>query len=125
MKRKRTKSFNSRIVAAQALFYINTLIWLGFAVYMFYDMAAVDNNGFAILIISIFMLGNAGAMFLSGFMLGKRQKWIYYFAIAFLGINIFLTFTDQFGIYDLLTLIIDLVLLVILFSIGRTYLSQT
>jgi hypothetical protein len=53
------------------------------------------------------MSGNAAAMLGSGFRLGKQQKRFYYFALAALVVNTILTLTDEYGIFDFITLIID------------------
>ena len=68
------------------------------------------------------MLGNIGAMPISGFLIGKYNKWFFNFTVLVLVGNIVLTFTDQFGFFDFATLIIDLVLLGILISIRKRYL---
>jgi hypothetical protein len=70
------------------------------------------------------MLGNAAAMVFSGVLIHRRIRWGYYFSLAVLALNILLTFTDQFGIADFLTLLVDIVLLMILFSFQRLYFSK-
>lgn len=124
MKKKSNESFNLRLKAAQFLFYLNAIIWLGFSVYLVLEMAYFD-NGVSTLIIGLFMLGNAGAMLLSGIMLGKRNKWFYYFAILVLAINIILAFTDQLGLADLVTFMIDGILLGILISLGGAFSNKS
>jgi hypothetical protein len=52
----------------------------------------------------------------------KRNSLILKFAVAFLIANIVLTITDQFGIYDLLVLIVDAVLLALLIQYRRLFL---
>jgi hypothetical protein len=70
------------------------------------------------------MLGNVAAMCLSGILLGWRNQWFYFFAVFVLVINIVLTVTDQFGFFDLATLILDLVIFWLLISIRKNYLSH-
>lgn len=60
------------------------------------------------------MAGNAAAMLLAGLCLAKPNIIYLYFAIALLVVNILLTFTDQFGLLDFITLLIDLALLSLL-----------
>lgn len=60
-------------------------------------------------------------MIFSGWGIGRTQKGLYFLAIAVLIVNIILTITDEFGILDLVTLIIDLVLLGILLAIRNQY----
>lgn len=125
MNKRRAKAFNTRLIIAQALFFLNTFIWLGLAAYVLYDMTVINNNRLSAVLVGIFMLGNAAMMLVNGILLGKRQTWAYYFAVFVLTVNIILTFTDQFGFWDLLTLIVDLILFVILLSIRKPYLSKS
>jgi hypothetical protein len=103
---------------AQRLFFLNAAIWLVFGIESV--VRFVGNGGLRVtaLLVAILMFGNAGAMALSGVLLGKRRMLFYLFALAVLAVNVLLTFTDQFGAFDLITLIIDLVLLGILI-VGR------
>lgn len=125
MNKRKAKSLNTRIVAAQALFFLNTLIWLGLAAYVLYDMAVINDNRLPAVLVGIFMLGNAAMMLVSGILLGRRQTWAYYFAVFVLVVNVIWAFTDRFGFWDLLALIVDLILLVMLLSIRKPYLSKS
>jgi hypothetical protein len=49
----------------------------------------------------------------------KNQKLFTLLGVAYLSINILLTITDQFGILDLITLILDIILLVLLIVLWR------
>ena len=112
----------SRIKFSQGLFFLNALIWLAFGTYTLFGMAGRYPNQIILYVVGVMMLGNVGAMTLSGILLGRQNKWFYYFAIFVLVINILLTFTDQVGIFDLATLVIDLALFGILISIRKQYL---
>ncbi len=125
MNKRIAKALNTKLIVARALFFVNTLIWLGLASYVLYDMAVINTNRLSAILVGVFMLGNAAMMLVSGITLGKRQTWTYYFVILVLVVNILLTFTDQFGFWDLLTLIIDLILFGILLSIRKPYLSNS
>jgi hypothetical protein len=107
---------------AQILFFINALIWLGFGLYTLVGMASRYPGQIVVYIVGVLMLGNVAAMALSGFLLGKQNK-MFFFAIFVLFINILLTFTDQFGLFDLATFVLDLVLLATLISIRKQYLT--
>ena len=124
MKRKEKYYFDVKLKIARAMFFLNALIWLGFSIYLFREMTRND-NGLSATLIAVFMLGNAVAMFASGLLIYKRIKWGYYFSVAVLALNILLTFTDQFGIADFLTLLVDIVLLMILVSFTRLYFSKS
>lgn len=115
----------SKTKAAQALFYLNALIWLGFGLYTLVNMLGRYPDGaITVYVIGFMMLGNVGAMCLSGILLGWQNKWFYFFSIFVLVSNVVLTVTDQFGFFDLATLILDLVIFWLLISIRKNYLSH-
>lgn len=74
------------------------------------------------LIIAALMLGNAAAMWVSGYGLGKNRKIFYYFGIVVLFVNLVLTVTDQVGLIDWITLVIDLVLAGLFLATRKSYL---
>jgi hypothetical protein len=116
---------NQRIKISQILFYLNSLIWVGLGIF---SLARVSGNTSAspitLWIVALLMFGNAAAMLVNGLILAKRQGIFYIFALVVLGINILLTFTDQFGTLDLITLLIDLILLVMLISVRKAFFSK-
>ncbi len=65
-------------------------------------------------IIAIMMFGNAAALLVCAWGVTTGKQWGYLLAIAVLLINILLTFTDQVGLMDLLTVLIDIGLLLLL-----------
>jgi len=56
--------------------------------------------------------------------IGTGNKLYYFFGILVLAGNIFLTFTDEFGLFDLLTLIVNIILLVLLIVTRSKYLTD-
>lgn len=66
------------------------------------------------LVIAFLMFANAAALLICGLGIASGKSWFYLLAIAVLAVNILLTVTDQFGIIDLLTLLLDLSLLTLL-----------
>ena len=111
----------SLIKVAQGLFFLNAAIWLLFGAVSLLRMANNSSQIVAALIISVLMLGNVGAMLMAGVGIGKRNQWFYYFGLAVLAINIILTITDEFGVFDLITLILDLVLVGLLIAMKSYY----
>ena len=98
--------------AAQILFYLNAAIWLVLGVSTLVRLASGESDqSTSMWVVGVLVLGNAAAMLLAGIALGKPRWPFYAFALAVLVVNIVLTFTDQFGILDLLTLLVDLALL--------------
>ena len=96
---------------ARILFYLMAATWLVFAV--FSVVRLLDRLGSPVtpFLVAIFMMGNVAAMALAGLLLGRPHKLWHLFALAVLLVNIVLTFPDEFGLFDLLTLIVDLVIL--------------
>ena len=75
--------------------------------------------------VAIMMFGNAYAMMISGIGILSRRKIFYLLALAVIIVNIVLTFTDQFGLFDFVTLVIDGVILALLIaSWGRFFSSE-
>ncbi len=73
------------------------------------------------IIMALLMLGNAAAMLISGLGLGMYSRLLYIFAVLVIGINILLTFPDQLGVYDIVTVALDLIILGLLIAIRRRY----
>jgi hypothetical protein len=112
------KKLWSRIDAmrlAQALFCLNALIWFLFGAISLARLAARNpEQSMTRWIVAILMFGNAAAMLISAWLIGRNKKAFYIIAVAVLLVNIVLTFTDQVGLSDLITLIVDMILLAIL-----------
>jgi|MudIll2142460700_1097286.scaffolds.fasta_scaffold507011_2 uncharacterized membrane protein (DUF2068 family) len=110
------------IKIARWLFILNAAIWLAFGLYTLVRMSGEGwGSPIAMVVIAILMAGNAGLMFLIGVCLKGVKQWAYYLAIAVLIVNIILTFTDQFGLLDLATLLLDLVILTLLLAARVEY----
>ena len=108
---------------AQGLFFLNAAIWLVFGIVSVVRLVGNAGQGVAAMVVAFLMFGNAGAMALSGALLGQRRLLFYLFALAVLAVNIVLTFTDQVGALDWLTFTIDLVLLGILIVARKQFIG--
>jgi hypothetical protein len=109
---------------AQALFLFNAAIWLTFGFVSLFRMTSpAVLNQTAALIIAALMFGNVAALLVAGFGLGTRRRLFFLFAIAVLLVNILLTFTDQVGVFDVSTLVIDMITLGLLIA-GRSAFFQ-
>jgi len=105
------------IRAAQILLYINAAIWIVLGIATLLRMSQTNpESPFLLWIIAILMAGNASMMLLSGWGLGTGHRLFYYLALIVMAVNIILTFTDQFGLLDFLTLVIDLAILALLIA---------
>jgi len=65
------------------------------------------------LIVLLFLNAILFAVF--SFLIEKKKKWLFYLIVLFLLANIVLTVTDQVGIFDVLVLVIDFMLLNLVF----------
>jgi transcriptional regulator with XRE-family HTH domain len=64
--------------AAQALFVVNTVIWVAFAVATWIRGAGAGGDGVVgAAVVAVLMLGNAAAMLASGILLGRQQQRYY------------------------------------------------
>ena len=115
-----------RIRTAQVLFLLNAAIWLDIGIISMVRAATRHpEQVVTVWVIAILMFGNVGAMALSAWGLAKHRKLFYSFALFVLAVNILLTFTDQFGIIDLLTLGLDLILFGLLITVRHEYLYHS
>jgi hypothetical protein len=105
---------------AQALFFLNAAIWLAFGVAALIRMKDSQLQPVAALVVGILMFGNAAAMLLCGIFIGRGNRLWFNLAAAVLAINILLTFTDQVGLLDWITLAIDLLLVGFLMAAWKT-----
>lgn len=111
------------IKTAQLLFYLNALIWFVLGLVSWVSIG--DHQAIPAYLrwtITLLMFGNASFMLFSGWGLGRGSRWLYLLALGVLAANIILTFTDQVGTLDWITLVIDLLLLGILITIRKKYL---
>jgi hypothetical protein len=110
------------VQAAQFLFYINAAIWLLLGITTLVRLASgATDQTMTMWVVGILALSNGAAMLLAGIGIGKPNRLFFIFALAVLALNIILTFTDEFGILDLLTLLMDLVLLALLIVVRKWY----
>ncbi len=124
MKRKSKRYSPVRRDIVRILFFLNALFWLGFSIYVVLDMINNLNLSSAIFV-GIFMFGNAGLMIWSGVLLSRPQKWGYYFALIIILINIFYTLSVQFGFLDVITFVLDLIILLLLIFFQKEFLSNS
>ncbi|MAT96682.1 MAG: hypothetical protein CL608_06020 [Anaerolineaceae bacterium] len=104
----------------QRLFWLNAAVWLIFSLWsMAWVGQGTISSTVTIWIVAILMIGNAVAFLWCSWAIQKQADWYRYIVIAILGVNILLTFTDQFGIFDFLTLLLDLVLLGLMLVLHR------
>ncbi|KKP69383.1 hypothetical protein A2X44_04495 [candidate division CPR3 bacterium GWF2_35_18] len=107
-----TKSFMSVV---QILLYIKSATWIILSVIYFFTLyERYADQTFLIAIISVMMFVNGIIMIVLAFLLKKKIQLIYYGTIVYMFVNIILAFADQFGLTDLLALLIDVAIVVLL-----------
>jgi len=107
------------------LFFLNAVIWFGYGIYIYYDMAVLNNNRSSADIVTIFVFVNAIAMLVSGIQFGKLEKWTYYFALAVVAANTLLTILNVLDLFFLGVFILDLFILLNIIPMRRNYLSNS
>jgi len=134
--RKRSKKTNpsgkktgrlapSRKNLVRTLFFLNAVIWFGYGIYIYYDMAVLNSNRSSADIVTIFVFVNAVAMLVSGIQFGKLEKWTYYFALVVVAANTLLTVLNVLDLFFLGVFILDLFILLNIIPMRRNYLSNS
>jgi len=113
-----------KINMARIFFCLNGVLWLGYVVYIYYDMAVRNNNLTAADIVTLFSFVNACLLLFSGIKFGKRQQWVYYFALAVVIFNTLLSLFNIIDLYFLLSFILDLLILWAIIPLRKNYLSN-
>jgi len=98
---------------ARGLFFLNAAIWLVLAVLGFIRTGTGTAGWHAIL--SALMIVNAVILAWFGLQIVSGRAWIFFLAITYVAVNQVLTITDQFGWFDALILLLNLVLMGLLF----------
>ncbi len=112
------RQLSNRLRWVRDLFLLNAALWLVIGGISLVRIAHNTTLPIAALcMIVVLMLGNAGVMIFCGWKMVKRPQRYYYFAVAVVVVNLILTVTDEFGIFDLIVLISNSVLLISLLAV--------
>jgi len=129
--KKVTRSGNNRkkvdplkINMARILFFLNAILWFAYGIYIYYDMAVVNNNKSSADVVTLFVFANSGLMLFSGIMFGKPKKWIYYFALAVAAFNTVICLLTLF-LFFLVSFFIDLLILLTIIPLRKLYLPNS
>jgi hypothetical protein len=121
---KRAKEHEARRRnTARTLFFINSVIWLGYMVYVYYDMAVLNKNTSSADIATLVVFCNAVALFFSGWLLGKLRDAPYLFAMIVAFLNGMLSLMNFANYFFLASFFSDAVILWLLYQLRRSYLS--
>lgn len=99
------------IRSIQGLLLIDMIAWMVLGGIMLHQQAAADAASFQ-QTIGLMMIGNALIFGVLAF--SYRKPHFRNITVVWLMVNIILTFTDQFGLYDVLTLVLDVLIVVLI-----------
>ena len=129
--RKKTKKVTSgnnrnkidplKILMARIFFILNALLWFGYGIYIYYDMAVLNHNTNSADVVTLFTFANAGLLLFSGIKFGNPKKWVYYFSLAVAVFNTILTLWNILDLYFLISFLIDLLTLWAIFPLRKKY----
>jgi hypothetical protein len=111
---------------ARWLFVILGVIWLVFGTW---SILRIDGSGGEIswtilILIAVLMILNSAILIWISWGIGKGKRWYYYFGLIVLTVNILLTLTDEFGVFDLIVLLIAIGLFILLVATRSNYLRN-
>ncbi len=111
----------------QVLFFLNSAIWLSISAWSVFRIASNgEANLISSVVVAVLMVGNAAAFLAIGVglksgLLGFGARPFFFLGFIVLSVNILLTFTDQFGILDLATLVVDIIAVFMLVIVYRQW----
>ena len=111
MRRRHQKIDPRKKIVVRALFYLNAILWLVYAIYIYFDMAVLNQNELSADIATIFVLANAVVMFVSGIILGRQKKTAFYFALIVVILNAVLTVLNLSDFVFVIAFILDIIIL--------------
>jgi hypothetical protein len=123
MKGRSKNIIAQRKKTTRGLFFLNAMLWLVYCIFIYYDMAVVNNNGISAGIAVIFLFVMAVLMFIGGIMLNKQPRQAYYPALLLIVLNILFTLMNLSNLLYLAAFVIDIVTISLLFSLREDYLS--
>lgn len=100
---------------------MNAILWFGYGVYIYYDMAVLNKNLSSADILTVFIFVNAGLLLLSGIKLGKPEKWTYYLALMTIAFNTIISLMNILDLFFLIAFLLDLIILWVLIPLRRKY----
>lgn len=90
------------------LFLLTAAVLIAFGIGSLLRVGAKPENAVLYGIYTVFMLGDAAVMAFCAWQLPKRTRFIFYLSVVVLALNIFPTIFDQFGLVDLLFVLLNI-----------------
>jgi len=119
--KRRSKTDPLKINVGRGFFLLNAALWLGYGIYIYYDMAVLNKNLSSADVVTLFAFVNAGLMFLSGIKLGKPEKWTYIFSLSVVIFNALLSLFNLTDLFFLLFFLIDMFIILTLIPAHKHY----
>ena len=110
-----------KITMARIFLVLNAALWIGYVIYIYYDMAVINHNTNSADVVTLFAFVNAGLLLFSGIKFGSPKKWVYYFTLIVIAFNTLLTLLNIFDLYFLMCFLIDLLILWAIFPLRKKY----
>ena len=126
LKEKKTNLIDlTRKNIARSLLFLNAALWLGYVVYIYYDMAVINKNLSSADMVTIFVFLISIALFASGILLGQIQKERYYFALVVVLVNALLAVMNILDLFFFGVFVLDLFILFFLIPLRKLYLAKS
>jgi hypothetical protein len=119
--KRRTKIEPWKITMGRGLFFLNAALWLGYGVYIYYDMAVVNGNTSSADLATLFVMITGILILLGGIQLGKPPKWTYALSLAAVIISALASLINVLDLFFMISLVIDLLILWIIIPLHRQY----
>ena len=107
---------------ARYFFLFTFVILVGFGIGSLLSIEAKPDRMVLYIFYAVIMFGDAAAMLFCGLLLNKRTKLIFFLSITVLAGNILPAIFDQFGLADLLFLLLNLITLAFLLIARKEFL---
>ena len=111
-------------ILVRYLFFISAVALVILSAGSFMRVDPNSNMKIMYIVYAVLMLGDAAAMLICGLYINRQIKVIYWFAVIVLSLNIILTICDQFGLVDLLFVILNTSTLGLLVNLRKEFLPQ-
>lgn len=110
--------------AAVWLLYLNAGLWMILGIVSAGRLAGRPGQDVAAVIVAGLMAGNAGALAVCGYALGRGWRWGWWLAVAVLGANAVLAIADQLGLLDIAFFLFNLGILGLLLAARAQFLRR-
>jgi hypothetical protein len=107
---------------ARYLFLLTVAVLVVFGIGSLLRIGTNPDRTYLYVFYALLMFGDAAIMLFCALQLEKRTGLVFYLSVAVLALNIFLTIFDQFGLADMLFVVLNLFALFALFTSRREFL---